>query len=96
MLNGNLLETKNYSDWAWTKNASVALAPGPQVVTLCFIGKALMTVSQSPHSCDVDSTTGKPHPPPTVTTAVAVRMRSTFLSNKTTQPALESIERRAS
>lgn len=44
MRNGNLPETRNYSDWAWTQNVSVALAPGPHVVTLCFIGNALVRV----------------------------------------------------
>lgn len=42
MLEGNLQETANYSDWKWTQNASMALTPGPHVVTLCFIGKALV------------------------------------------------------
>lgn len=42
MLNGNLAETQTYSDWAWTENASVPLTPGPHVVTLCFIGNAVV------------------------------------------------------
>ncbi|CAN0423990.1 unnamed protein product [Pylaiella littoralis] len=37
-----LPQTQNDSDWAWTQNSSVALAPGPHVVTLCFVGKALV------------------------------------------------------
>lgn len=42
MLDSNLPETSSYSDWNWTKNASVALTPGPHVVTLCFIGNAVV------------------------------------------------------
>eukprot|EP00752_Nemacystus_decipiens_P002207 g2098.t1 len=44
MLDGNLLASANYSDWKWTQNTSVALAPGPHVVTLCFIGNAVVNV----------------------------------------------------
>ncbi|CAM9259092.1 unnamed protein product, partial [Hapterophycus canaliculatus] len=44
MLNPNLPETRNYSDWAWTQNFSVALTPGPHVATLCFIGNAVVNV----------------------------------------------------
>lgn len=42
VLNGNLPKTANYSDWKWTQNSSVALTPGPHVVTLCFIGNAVV------------------------------------------------------
>ncbi|CAM9771595.1 unnamed protein product, partial [Scytosiphon promiscuus] len=44
MLDSNLPETRSYFDWAWTQNYSVALAPGPHVVTLCFIGNAVVNV----------------------------------------------------
>ena len=39
MMNKNLPQTGSYSTWAWTGNASVALEPGPHVVTLCFIAQ---------------------------------------------------------
>lgn len=42
MLDGNLPETANYSDWKWTQNTSVALTPGSHVVTLCFVGNAVV------------------------------------------------------
>lgn len=44
LINGNLAQTQTYFDWAWTGNASVALTPGPHVVTLCFIGNAVVNV----------------------------------------------------
>lgn len=48
MLDGNLPQTANFSDWEWTQNASVSLTPGPHVVTLCFIGNAVVRTTSAP------------------------------------------------
>ncbi|CAM9354034.1 unnamed protein product, partial [Laminaria digitata] len=44
MMNKNLPQTGGFSTWAWTGNASVALEPGPHVVTLCFIAQGMVNV----------------------------------------------------
>lgn len=48
MLDGNLPYSASYSDWKWTENSSVVLAPGPHVVTLCFIGNAVVREASVP------------------------------------------------